>query len=117
MTSSSPNSDSVLESLFHHVALPPRLPGKRDSNIKIETALIVLLINATRTFKEHTNNEFGEEPDDIHRILQTCRAMNSGGQLNKTSLLTQFRTLEPNCPLILHVTEQNAGLLIGRRNG
>jgi hypothetical protein len=46
------------------------------------------------------------------RLLESSMTLNRGGRLNQTTLLTAFRDLEINGILVLHVAEQNAGLLI-----
>ena len=120
MNPSSASALSVLESLCNHVALPPRLPGKQEHSInQIEHALTERLLDASRTLRDLvnlTNNGFGVQWDCIRRVLQTCKAINTGGKLNATSLLTEFRQVERNDLLILHVAEQNAGLLIRRQH-
>lgn len=40
--------------------------------------------------------------------------MNAGGKVSKAVLLTEFRCLELDDVLIVHIAEQNAGLLIRR---
>lgn len=108
---------STLESLFNHVALPPRLPGEHDHKIEeIECALTVRLLSASRELRDLMYNDFGDQWDSIRRSLQTCKAVNAGGKLNKASLVTEFRSLERKDLLILHVAEQNAGLLIRRHH-
>ena len=105
----------VLESLFNHVALPPRLPAKQETNIEqIEHALTARLLDASRVLIDLTNIEFGEHWDHIRRLLQSCKVVNAGGRINKTSLLAALRSLGRNDLLILHIAEQNAGLLIRR---
>lgn len=108
---------SLLESLANHVALPPRLPGKRESQLdQIENALTDRLLDASRTIRDLTHGEISQQWDGIRRILQTCRTINAGGKLDKKQLLTEFRGLGSKHVLIVHVAEQNAGLLIRRQN-
>lgn len=110
-------SISLLTSLFNHLALPLRLPGKHESRIEeIGLALTVRLLDATRYLRSLTDNDAGEMLDYIRRSLETCKLMNASGRLNKSSLLNAFRGLERKEVLILHVAQQNAGLLIRRHN-
>lgn len=46
--------------------------------------------------------------------LEQCKVLNDDGRLNKQSLLEAFGNLTGNELLILHVTKQNAGVLIWR---
>ena len=108
---------STLESLVNHIALPPRLPGKRENNIDhIERELIDRLLSATRILRHLTDGEISSKWEGVRHVLQNCKTANAGGKLNKTSLLAHLRSLERNECLILHVAEQNAGLLIQRRH-
>lgn len=103
---------SILESILNHVALPPHLPGRQEAALyKIEHALTERLLEASRTLKDLTNNRFGS--DCVRRVIQTCKVLNAGGKLNKTSLLTAFRELEAS-DLVIHIREQNAGLIVRR---
>jgi len=110
-------SASLLESLFNHVALPPRLPGKQEDRIdEIEHALTSRLLDASRTLRDLTGLDFGDQWDCIRRLLEVCKTVNSGSKLNKTALLTELRRLGRKDLLILHVAEQNACLLIRRQH-
>ncbi|KAF7513904.1 hypothetical protein GJ744_006518 [Endocarpon pusillum] len=116
--SRAPASRSILlESLVNHVALPPRLPGKEDNNLdQIQYALTGYLIDARGTLRDSSNGEFSREWESVRTILHTCKILNTGGKLNKTSLVTHFRNLDRKDHLILHIAEQNAGLLIQRQH-
>jgi hypothetical protein len=116
MSDSSAYHPCLLDSLVNHVALPPQLPGKADSNIdQIQHALTNRLLDASRTLRDQAKGESSSQWERIRNILQVCRTANAGGKLNKASLLAEFARLERKDFLILHVAEQNAGLLI-RRN-
>jgi hypothetical protein len=104
---------SLLESVFNHLVLPPRLPGAQDRSVHhIEQTLTTQVLEASCTIRDLTTSEISNVWDQIRRILITCRAVNNGSKLSKASLLTEFRSLEYKNLLILHVTEQNAALLI-----
>lgn len=108
---------STLDSLVNHIALPPRLPGKRENDIpQIERKLTDRLLNAARTLRQLTDSEISSQWEGVRHLLQNCKNANEGGKLNKTSLLAHFRRLEREESIILHVAEQNAGLLIRRHH-
>jgi hypothetical protein len=110
-------SSYLLESLVHHIALPPRLPGKEQDKLdQIESSLAIRLVNASRFLRDRADSEVSQQWEHTRNILQTCKTLNAGGKLNKSSLLTEFRKLEHQGLLILHVAEQNAGLLIRRHH-
>lgn len=108
----------LLNALVNHVGLPPCLPGKQEEGLdEIEDALAVRLLNACRALRDLTEGELSQQWDRIRKILQICRVVNAGGKLDKASLSSEFQTLERKDLLILHLTEQNAGLLIWRNHG
>ena len=108
---------SSLERVFNHIVLPPKLPSKKDSRLyEIESALTQRLLTASRLLRDHVNVEYHDQWDCIRRSLESCKAVNLGGKLNKNSLLTQFRNLQRKDILILHIAEQNAGMLIRRHH-
>jgi hypothetical protein len=120
MKNSPVSSSLLLESLVNHISLPPRLPGKQESEDwtdQIESALTERVLNASRTFSKLAQDERSMYQWECTRIvLQTCKAVKAGCRLNKTALLTEFRRFNHNGFLILHVAEQNAGLLIRRQH-
>ena len=106
----------MLESLVHHIALPPQLPQQQErlSTLnKIQDALLDHLLAATNILDAL---HLGTPWHCIRRSIQTCKTINSGGTINKTALLAAFRELENGSDevLILHVAEQNAAVLIRR---
>ena len=104
-----------LESLFHHIALPPKVPGKQEPNInQIERLMVERLISSARDLRDASSEEYRDLWDDIRRILQTCKNINAGGKLSRSSLLTELHALDERGLLILHIREQNAGLLVRR---
>ncbi|KAI9765661.1 MAG: hypothetical protein M1840_007218 [Geoglossum simile] len=110
-----PSSAASLESVFNHLVLPAKLPGKRDGEIEqIERHLATRLLNATDVLRGLSSDESAEAWDYIRRSLEICNIINEDGRLNKTSLLDAFQGLQSKHGLILHITEQNAGLLIRR---
>ena len=105
----------LLKSLCSHAALPPKLPGKQESNLEeVEQALTSRLLDACRTLRNATDDEVFHKLERTRKILQICKDLHSGGRLSKTTLVTGFGTLERKDLLILHIAEQNAGLLVRR---
>lgn len=104
-----------LESLVNHIALPLRLPGKLEDEVdQIEESLINHLLDVTRELEFLAARDTRHQWGIIRHTLSICKALNAGGRLEKATLLTRFRSLEHKEFLILHVSEQNAGLLIRR---
>ena len=104
---------SLLESLVHHIALPPKLPGAAEDNLdEIEAALLSRLIDACRLAGTVATGDLRHHFDTTRFVLQTCKNLNVGRALTKPSLIGELSQLTVNRPLILHITEQNAGLVI-----
>ena len=107
---------TLLQTIVNHVALPPKLPHKADESFEtVHQELLSRLLCAVRIVSDATTTDLLSIWDSTRRVLQTCKELNAGGKLNKSSLLTAFNGLKPDDLLILHVTEQNSGLLIHRK--
>jgi hypothetical protein len=104
---------SLIEGLVNHILLPPDLPGFPELCIdQIEDSLRSRLQDASVTLRDTLRDD---KFDDLRFILQTCSQVNIAGKINKSNLVTAFRNLTPRTVLILHITEQNTGLLIRRK--
>ena len=105
---------ALLESVFNHFVLPPKLPGHRDVDIeRIEQSILTRLICACDTLGKFTGQQFRETWASVRYSLRICLSINPG-RLEKASVLQEFRNLQRNGLLILFVVEQNAALLIRR---
>ena len=104
---------SLFDSIVHHIALPPKLPGAVEKNLdEIEVALVDRLIHACRSACSLARGDLVHHFDTTRFVLQTCKTLNTGRVLKKASLLKEFSQLGTDHPLILHVTEQNAGIFV-----
>jgi hypothetical protein len=112
MAATTASSTSLEEHLFNHLCLPPRLPSRQETRpLEIQNALLERVLKVCKDF---TSQSLEGDWDSLRRHLQICKTLNFDGNLNKTSLLKAFRELQANDLLIVHVTAQNAGLLIRR---
>ena len=103
----------MLEALVNHIFLPARVPGKSDEGLHgLTEAFAERLINASLLLRNSGAGELFPQYDRLRMVLQTARRLNSGAKLDKDGLLAAFQHLDDDKPLILFVTEQNAGLLI-----
>ena len=104
-----------LESVFNHLVLPPKLPGRQDVDTEdIQHNLLSRLIRACDTLKRFTGRESRETWASVHHSLLICLKTNRG-RLEKASMLEELPKLPRNGIIILHVVEQNAALLIRHR--
>lgn len=105
---------ALLESVFNHLILPPKLPEQQDTDIKsIEQSILNRLIRACDTLGKSTGQNLAETLNSVRHSLRVCLNINPG-RLEKASLLQEFYNLRNKDLLILHVVEQNAALLIRR---
>ncbi|RFU32830.1 hypothetical protein B7463_g3489, partial [Scytalidium lignicola] len=104
----------LLESVFNHLVLPPKVPGQADEDTEgIKRNILDRLIQACNTISKYSDEEFERIWASIRSSLRICSELN-GDHLEKELLIGEFRNLQPNDQLILHVVEQNAALLIRR---
>jgi hypothetical protein len=113
MATSSPR---FLKSLFNHVALPPCLPGKLESEIdEIDDVLTDRLLNAVQTLATRLpSSHFSTALQGLHRSLKIARRVNAGGKLTKSSLLDAMREFNGEEMIIVYVMEQNSAILLRR---
>ncbi|KXX81310.1 hypothetical protein MMYC01_201930 [Madurella mycetomatis] len=109
------------ESVFHHLALPQRLPHSEEANLdEIEAALIDQLITATRLMHDSQRggptlqSKASDAWESIRRCLVVSKAVNRGGKVNREKLLWELRSMAPSDALLLHVRSQNAALFMHR---
>ncbi|CAG8973686.1 hypothetical protein HYALB_00002252 [Hymenoscyphus albidus] len=106
---------SLLESIFHHVTLPPKLPDRQEGGLDtIQNLLTERLLNATIALRDETYERYGPGLDDVRRVILTSKIVNAGGKLDPATLVEAFRELQGNGLIIIHVSEQNAALLVRR---
>ncbi|TGO18614.1 hypothetical protein BPAE_0372g00020 [Botrytis paeoniae] len=104
----------LLESVFNHLVLPPKLPEHQDVDLEsIEQDILLRLIHACGTMYNFTDQPFGETWNSVCNSLRICLNVNRNG-LDKASMLQEFCNLQRNVLLILYVVEQNAALLVRR---
>ncbi|KAK4171158.1 hypothetical protein QBC36DRAFT_367904 [Triangularia setosa] len=110
--------------LFNHLALPVHVPPSEDSNLdEIEMELTDRLIADVRLMCEKTRQQYQVDAhpsyiskawDAIRLCLESSKAVNRNGRVNRTTLLSEFRYLGRRNALIIHISSQNAALLVHR---
>lgn len=107
-----------LETLLNHVVFPEQLPSRQDADIRaLEIDLVNSLIQAAEALVGIASDADKGIWEDVWKTLIVTRTLNNDTDvegLEKASILESFRQLAPTASLILHVREQNAGLLIKR---
>jgi hypothetical protein len=109
--------DALLRSIYHHIVLPRNVPGREDRNLyEIEGDLAERFTSATRSLALHAPLEDHHCLDAIRLALSICKSLHVDGKIDRNLLLKELRELGESQALILHVTEQNAALLIYPHN-
>ncbi|KAI1629950.1 hypothetical protein EDD37DRAFT_671712 [Exophiala viscosa] len=103
----------LLRGVFNHVVLPPNVPGSADKNLsEINCDLLGRLHTACAQLKASLDGHYVKELDLLLCSLAQCRSLHTSLHLDAAQLLGAFRSLKDGEVLIVHIVEQNAGLLI-----
>lgn len=108
------DQDTRLIKLVHdHVIFPRRLPQIHDWNVEgLSQELLQLLLNAAKLMSEI------DEANHKHKWTLVAESLASHGKIHFNNMVLEDLLLEAltnlgeGCMLILHVVEQNAGVLI-----
>lgn len=104
---------SVFIEVFNHLVLPPQLPGKQDANIESTgDAIVDRLIRASFTLSQLAGQEEASPWYSIRRFLRRYQSLHVRGRLEKLSLISKFCNFDQEQPILLHIAEQNAALII-----
>jgi hypothetical protein len=99
--------------VFNHLVLPPQLPSKQDTNIESTgDAIIARLIHATFTLSRLASQEKTFPWYATRQYLRRYQSLHVHGRLEKLSLISKFRNFDQEQPLLLHIAEQNAALIV-----
>jgi hypothetical protein len=110
--------ETLLQQVSQHVVLPRDVPGREDGNLhQIDAELVRRLTDAVKQLTQHAPSEDFAKLDAVRLMLSTSGSLNIDGAIDKNLLVKELRHLEDRQALILHVTEQNAALLIYRHVG
>lgn len=102
---------ATLDAVFNHMVLPPKLPGRQDSNLEdLSQDFLGRLLRSCKKLETFVPQRLRIAVSSLHDDLQLCRELNHG-RLEKASLISALGKIEEQS-LILHVVEQNAALLI-----
>jgi hypothetical protein len=108
-----PGRDALLHQLYNHVVLPRDVPGQEDPNLhQLGTELARRLCDAVKQIIPHAPLDDHAGLHAVRLALSSCLTLNVDGRIDKHALAKELWQLEGRHALILHVTEQNAALLI-----
>ena len=102
-----------LRAVANHVVLPPDLPGGADKNLpQINGDLLRRTQDACTELKAVIKDEFQQELSLLESSLDYCYFTHTSAHLDSLQLQRAFRRLREGEVLIIHVNEQNAGVLV-----
>jgi hypothetical protein len=105
--------ETLLSQIYQHAVLPRHVPGREDKNLyRVESELLRRFSHAVKSLVPHTPLEDLADIDAVRLALTTCSTLNVDGKIDRTMLIKEMRQLVSNQGLILHITEQNAALLV-----
>ncbi|UZP45406.1 hypothetical protein NXS19_013218 [Fusarium pseudograminearum] len=106
---------SLDEALYNHLALPPHLPHRQDSNLTgIENALTDRLLASVKHLQSLPNNGHSAIWDSVRRGLETTKSIHIGGHVDRTALARELSGLGDSDFLAVYVSSQNCALYIRR---
>ncbi|KAJ6256008.1 hypothetical protein Dda_9302 [Drechslerella dactyloides] len=106
------------EAVFNHIVLPSQLPTKEDNDVDaIATDLLQLATMAVRDLRDIVYDRYYPQLSLVYQSLANYKMVCVNGVLIKQVLLQQLRGLELKEQLILHITKQNAAILVRREVG
>ena len=106
------NIIALLESVFNHLVLPPKIPGHQDTDIGgIEQCILIRLKQACNTLNKFAGQDLQETWASIDEFFCACMSV-TRRFYEKTSILKAFRHLQSKRFLILNIVEQNAALFL-----
>ncbi|KAF3314480.1 hypothetical protein TWF173_004823 [Orbilia oligospora] len=91
------NQPLALESIFNHIVIPAQLPGKEDHDVNAISATF-----STSYQRPRANSEISLTTDTIESFLSSTNPYRA--------------TVKSASMLVLHVTKQNAALVVRREN-
>ncbi|KAF2123668.1 hypothetical protein P153DRAFT_435751 [Dothidotthia symphoricarpi CBS 119687] len=114
-TDRSINAMATLAHVFNHLVLPPQIPGEQDEDIERSSHdILVRLIRATSTLARLAGQNQTATWQPLRQSLRRCQSLHERGHLEKQSLISEFKNIQHDQPLVLHIIEQNAALIVRR---
>jgi hypothetical protein len=105
--------EHLLNQLYYHVVLPRKLPREEEKALAdIESELAARLGNAVKSIIQHAPLHDHSSLDTIRLSLLAARTINANRAITSNGLMKELQQLDAKQALILHVTAQNAALLI-----
>ncbi|KAE8149344.1 hypothetical protein BDV25DRAFT_156541 [Aspergillus avenaceus] len=105
----------ILTLTFNHVVLPPRLPGRQDSEAEaqdVQKDLVHRVLDALESLKGRLDEKAVVAWEAVEKALNICKEVNHDECINEASLLSALAELQQDSAIILYVAAQNACILL-----
>ncbi|KAL4783383.1 hypothetical protein BJX76DRAFT_358024 [Aspergillus varians] len=107
------HSPKLIQQVFNHILLPPRLPDQDDSNVgDLNSEIILRAMQAADVLCLLQQPGSSDIWGSVKRSLDLCDATHEDNQVDRDQLLQAFQQVEQNTSIIVHIAAQNAGLLV-----
>lgn len=102
---------ALIESVFNHLVLPPKVPGAHDQRYdEVSRDLVERLLDSVDSIAKHVPASQKQALATLSNSLVVYDKLNRG-YLDKLSLVNAFSTIQEQ-PLILYMEPQNAALIV-----
>ncbi|KAK5657566.1 hypothetical protein OQA88_3140 [Cercophora sp. LCS_1] len=103
---------SLLESVFNHVVLPPKLPGFQELNgHAVEDNLQARLVGACDALSALRGQRAQRCWQLVRQQLLVCLDLQQC-RFDRDSIRRAFSNLSVDCPVVVHIEEQNCAILV-----
>ncbi|KAG4253839.1 hypothetical protein FPRO03_14239, partial [Fusarium proliferatum] len=107
------SSNDQIEYLFHHIFLPPKLPGGDDMSAPNTMYLTNFVLHTLQRFATELGEKDTAVVQPVISMLQTMPFMTDSNGLDHVGVQKALRCLSFDNPVALfHIAAQNSGLLI-----
>lgn len=103
---------SLIESVFNHLVLPPKVPGKHEPLYdEVSGDLVARLLDSIDNLMRHLPTEHRQAVANLRKSLVASGELNAGGCLDRVLLVKAFAGIRER-PLMLYMEPQNAALIV-----
>ena len=103
---------SFLGASFHHIVLPPQIPGQRDSDVAgVEHELLDRLLKAHGTLTELASLEALGPWTATQELLLQCQSLHQR-RFDQTAVRIALSDLPHDHPVVFYLAEANSALVI-----
>lgn len=97
---------SLLEHVFNHIVLPPRLPGSQDDDIReVEENLAFRMIFAIQQLRWYSTDDVAPTWRRVAAALKSSSVMDENGAVDEKVVLGNLKSLKSKQTVLLYLKE------------